>query len=64
MVDRTPAVVDTAVDSLESAGLALQAVGTARDDADQGWASTYNWGVAFTGASGARTVFLEGRRAL
>ncbi|MBQ1162947.1 hypothetical protein KBZ21_33615 [Streptomyces sp. A73] len=64
VVDRTPAVVDTAVDSLESAGLALQAVGTARDDADQGWTSTYNWGVAFTGASGARTVFLEGRRAL
>ncbi|MEU3193176.1 hypothetical protein ABZ686_21640 [Streptomyces sp. NPDC006992] len=64
MVDRTPAVVDTAVDSLESAGLALQATGTARNDADQGWTSTYNWGVAFTGASGARTVFLEGRRAL
>ncbi len=64
VVDRTPAVVDTAVDSLESAGLALQATGTARNDADQGWTSTYNWGVAFTGASGARTVFLEGRRAL
>ncbi|RCG24195.1 hypothetical protein DQ392_03455 [Streptomyces reniochalinae] len=56
--------MDTAVDSLEYAGLALQAVGTARNDADQGWASTYNWGVALTGAAGARTVFLEGRRAL
>ncbi|RCG15759.1 hypothetical protein DQ392_22020 [Streptomyces reniochalinae] len=63
-VERSPQVVDAAVDALQPAALVAQGVGTGLGDANQGAASFYNWGVLLSGADGARTVFLEGRKAL
>ncbi|MBQ0827501.1 hypothetical protein [Streptomyces tagetis] len=63
-VERAPAVIDAAIDALEPASVTAQGIGTALQDSGRGAASFYNWGVALNGASGVRTVFLEGRKAL
>jgi hypothetical protein len=61
-VERSPVVVDQAVNGLEPLSVGLQSVGTGLNDSGNGWGSVYNWGVALNGASGARTVFLEGKK--
>ncbi|MFJ6570689.1 hypothetical protein ACIQNU_25070 [Streptomyces sp. NPDC091292] len=64
VAERTPWVVDAAVDALQPAGLVAQGIGTALQDAGRGARSFYNWGVVLSGADGLRTVFLQGQKAL
>ncbi|WP_406166561.1 hypothetical protein [Streptomyces sp. NBC_00996] len=63
-IEKSPWVVDNAVNALAPASVVSQGIGTARKDAGQGSQSFYDWGVFLNGADGARTVFLEGKKAL